>query len=130
MRSLDAVRESGYTKDSANNNYNWPKCFDDYQQWMEWCRLADLSYTPKSNICIDCTPEYKGKMLLAKRCEYPRAVFKTRADGELVGDCKSMPHKRKKFDYPINGLGSNDPPLVRTRPVGASPPYLEDEWQD
>lgn len=69
-------------------------------------------------------------MIAEKRCEYPRAKFKHRPDGELVGECGFLPHKRKKFDYPINGLGHNDPPLVRVKPVVADPPYSEDEWPD
>lgn len=85
-----------------------------------------MSYVSKSNFCIDCTPEYKSRMLLAKRCEYPKAKFKITPGGELVGDNKLLPNKRKVFDYPTF-YGSDSANLLSSSLAGrVDPPYSED----
>lgn len=85
-----------------------------------------MSYVSKSNFCVDCTPEYKSQMLLESRCEYPKAKFKITPGGELVGDNKTQPNKRKVFDYPTF-YGSDSANLLSSSPAGGvDPPYSED----
>lgn len=52
---------------------DYPACFHDKAQYDEWKLLAIKSTFRSRNICIDCTPEYQAKMMLAKRCQSPDA---------------------------------------------------------
>jgi hypothetical protein len=55
-----------------------PACFDTQQQYHEWKVLASRSFdwtSRRLGPCVDCTPEFKGKMRAAKRCENPEIRF-------------------------------------------------------
>jgi len=57
---------------------NKPACFESPQQYHDWKVLALRSFDKTSRRvgpCVDCTPEFKGKMRAAKRCENPEIRF-------------------------------------------------------
>ena len=64
-----------------------PLCFTikEYMFWKKGGPPID-----KNGCCRDCTPEYRDRMILEKRCEYPATYFYLDKDGGLVG-------KRQKF---------------------------------
>lgn len=47
--------------------HSYPACFpslDQYREWLHYARVAKASV----NICHDCTPEYRRRMVDADRC--------------------------------------------------------------
>lgn len=52
---------------NPNKNPLAPDCFRDYEQYVEWLRLARLA-KESCTICEDCKPEYKAKMIEKQRC--------------------------------------------------------------
>lgn len=70
----------------------YPECFTDEKQFLEWRRLARASsYVGISSVCMDCTPEYKTKMILQDRCSEPEVTFERNEDGEFIG---ALPFER------------------------------------
>lgn len=71
-----------------------PPCFDSAQQYREWQYLKRLSqqWQGSPSVCVDCTPEYKEKMMCEGRCQHPETVFVTVIDkyheAETVGISK------------------------------------------
>lgn len=66
-----------------------PRCFETREQWIEYQRLWQSSYRsvkpmPKVNICRDCTPEHRDKMIDEGRCVHPETVFVIDNDG-IIG---------------------------------------------
>lgn len=73
----------------------YPACFKDHESFAEWRRLARASHLhAASSICVDCTPEYKTKMMIEDRCSEPEIVFKRNEEGEVVGE---LPFDRIRF---------------------------------
>ena len=65
---------------------NYPECFSSKKQFLEWKRLARASnLKSRASVCIDCTPEYKTRMMQEDRCSEPEVHFHD-AFGEMVGD--------------------------------------------
>ena len=63
-----------------------PPCFDSQQQWDEWYRAAIATQAfRRFAFCADCTPEFMGRMLKAKRCIRPDVHFRLTSDLELEG---------------------------------------------
>lgn len=69
-----------------------PYCFDTDEQYRNWQKMAKRytgSYVlKKSEHCLDCTPEYKKRMIQAGRCQHPQVVFvlkKTEGELEMLG---------------------------------------------
>lgn len=65
-----------------------PACFDTRAQWNEYQRMWNLSYRsvkpkPKVNICRDCTPEHRDRMIEEDRCAHPETVFVVNVDGMI-----------------------------------------------
>jgi hypothetical protein len=79
--------------DMATKRY-FPKCFSDDKQFTGWVTYArQAPPAPAHSFCEDCTPEYQGKMIQAKRCMYPGTLFHksgsdlkgTTSEGDWVG---------------------------------------------
>jgi len=65
---------------------NYPECFSSKKQFLEWKRLARASnLISRASVCVDCTPEYKTRMMQEDRCSEPEVYFH-HVNGELVGD--------------------------------------------
>ena len=52
---------------NPNKNPIAPDCFQSYEQYAEWLRLARLAKEP-CNICEDCLSSYKIKMEAKQMC--------------------------------------------------------------
>lgn len=52
---------------NPNRNPIAPDCFQSYEQYSEWLRLARLA-KEQCTICEDCVSEYKMKMVAKQRC--------------------------------------------------------------
>jgi hypothetical protein len=52
---------------NPNKNLITPDCFQSYEQYAEWLRLARLA-KEQCTICEDCVSEYKMKMVAKQRC--------------------------------------------------------------
>jgi hypothetical protein len=56
-----------------------PACWDNRTNWAEWNRLNVLARdNPRKALdhyCTDCSPEFKQKMVEAKRCAHPTVTF-------------------------------------------------------
>jgi hypothetical protein len=60
-----------------------PDCFTD-EEWATWSVAARSWFAkpPADHFaCIDCTPEFKARMLLEGRCSWPDVVFVQGEDG-------------------------------------------------
>ena len=59
-------------------NPDWyPPCFESKEQHLEYMwqvRKTNQPFDPL-NYCLDCTRDYKIKMLKQKRCEHPETIF-------------------------------------------------------
>ena len=55
-----------------------PSCFSD-RDWIEWLGLSACcsSSVNRTDVCRDCTPEYKQKMMAQKKCDHVTVEFKT-----------------------------------------------------
>ena len=61
-------------------NPDWfPPCFESKKQHREYMWQVFRTKQPEDelNYCMDCTREYKIKMLREKRCEHPETIFVT-----------------------------------------------------
>lgn len=47
------------------------------EDWREWSKSKTANYGPNvvDQICVDCTPEYKAKMMAQGRCDWPCVEF-------------------------------------------------------
>lgn len=66
-----------------------PRCFSQ-EAWLLWLEAARSALPPRNGLrehrwCSDCTPEYKQKMVDAKRCAHPEVLFRVDEDGFLEG---------------------------------------------
>lgn len=52
---------------NPNKNPLAPDCFQSYEQYSEWLRLARLAKEP-CTICEDCLSSYKIKMVAKQQC--------------------------------------------------------------
>lgn len=52
---------------NPNKNPIAPDCFQSYEQYAEWLRLARLAKEP-CTICEDCVSDYKLKMVAKQQC--------------------------------------------------------------
>lgn len=73
----------------------YPLCFESSEQYQLWKQAArqysdDLSL---SGYCVDCTPDYQGKMIRAGRCEFPATTFAEDKEGFICGT-RSVEDKR------------------------------------
>lgn len=73
-----------------------PLCFDSDDQFVDWlwfnAQIQKRNVHDRArDICVDCTPEYQGLMLEARRCAFPDVKFSMRPgiynteNSELVG---------------------------------------------
>lgn len=67
-----------------------PECFDSAAQYREWVELKRQSTQWQSHpgVCVDCTPEFKEKMMRQGRCQHPETKFVTFID--KYGDAESL----------------------------------------
>lgn len=59
-------------------NLDWyPPCFESKEQHRQYMWQVFRTKQPEDelNYCMDCTKEYKIKMLRKKRCEHPETIF-------------------------------------------------------
>jgi hypothetical protein len=55
-----------------------PSCFDSKEQYKSYMQLKKMSvHVMDHNFCLDCTPEFKCRMLSEGRCEHPETMFIT-----------------------------------------------------
>jgi hypothetical protein len=85
-----------------------PRCANSTAEYEEWRHFSRFQFLP-SGFCTDCTPEYKQKMMLEGRCDYPEIQFYEN-DGYLPEDYNDEP-KKKELD-PHKAL-PRKPPLLR-----------------
>ena len=82
-------------------NPEWyPPCFKDREQYKNymWSIVKVGLPSDGTNYCLDCTREYKIKMLKEKRCEHPETIFvewrnTDKSAEEMVGS--SVIHQNK-----------------------------------
>jgi len=79
-------------RDILNDNVSHahPACFDSYEQFHRWKEMLHISKESAFiGYCVDCTPEYKSKMMGENRCDHPETKFvkRTTARGgsEVIG---------------------------------------------
>lgn len=62
-----------------------PPCFDSCEQFLKWWTLAEETTRShngerdkldKHGYCLDCTPEYKAKMMEEGKCTHTDVVFR------------------------------------------------------
>ena len=106
-----------------------PDCFPDWNQWVDWCLLADLSFVSKSNFCLDCTENYQSRMILEGKCHYPTTFFKL-WKGDVVGMCDAKVLRRKTSDFPVELGGPSARTSSRATPSGVRPPMEDDDGFD
>lgn len=71
-----------------------PRCANSTAEYEEWRHFSRFQFLP-SGFCTDCTPEYKQKMMLEGRCDYPEIQFYDN-DGYLPEDYNDEPEKRTR----------------------------------
>ncbi len=94
---------------NPNKNPLAPDCFQSYEQYSEWLRLARLAKEP-CTICEDCLSSYKIKMVAKQQCheqwhsvqvvmqkKVAPVVVKVKVD-------KQKPPKRKVMEIQIDPL--------------------------
>lgn len=60
------------------HNPNWyPPCFESKERHTAYMWQSHRTNQPHDplNYCLDCTREYKVKMLEQKKCEHPETIF-------------------------------------------------------
>lgn len=68
-----------------------PACFEDSNQYRDYIHLMRASSEPRdTGVCMDCTPEFKTKMLEEGLCDHPETRFilwrnKHEEDVEVIG---------------------------------------------
>lgn len=66
---------------------NHPACFESAEQYRDYIHLMRQSSNPKdTGVCMDCTPEFKTKMLEQGLCEHPETRFvlwRNKIEGEI-----------------------------------------------
>lgn len=79
-----------------------PDCFDSevqYRDYMTLKRMSQVVLHKHPGVCMDCTPEYKAKMLEQGRCQHPETLFVVQVDrhmeSSLVGINMDAPWYRK-----------------------------------
>lgn len=84
-----------------------PPCFNSQAEFDEWKACASnlsttgagsgLNKKGETNYCVDCTPEYKGRMRFEKRCSHVKVTFHiSTKDGGLSGRRPNKTDDRKK----------------------------------
>tara|TARA_R110000868_G_scaffold301295_1_gene561747 strand:- start:1020 stop:1451 length:432 start_codon:yes stop_codon:yes gene_type:complete len=55
----------------------FPPCFNNKKEYQNYLRLVAKAKEPNdpNNYCMDCTRDYKIKMLREKRCSHPETIF-------------------------------------------------------
>lgn len=53
-----------------------PRCCSE-SDWADWTKSNASNYAPTvaDSICADCSPDYKAKMVAARRCDWPCVEF-------------------------------------------------------
>ncbi len=67
-----------------------PPCFPADDDWSGWQRLARRApkIRERSNVCVDCLPDYQAEMVACGLCTYPKtrfALVRSADETELVG---------------------------------------------
>ena len=53
-----------------------PDCFNSSKQYRDYVWLMRGASEPKdTGVCLDCSPEYKARMMAEGRCEHPETKF-------------------------------------------------------
>lgn len=101
-----------------------PACFESDEQWREWATLADFTQLPRRRFCVDCSPEYRDRMLEADRCAYPETVFVIDKGGSVVG----VTRDEKGWFRAVTGHFKGQGKVVRSAVVAmASPTAIIEE---
>jgi len=80
-----------------------PDCFP-VEDWREWLRAA---HTERPGVldfaCIDCTPEFKARMMAAGKCSWPCVQFFPDPDDAsgVVGRRMSLRSARSVFKLKV-----------------------------
>lgn len=56
---------------------NYPPCFENQAHYDEYIELSKDSGVnePEKNFCLDCTMNYKARMLSETKCSRPDSIF-------------------------------------------------------
>ena len=74
----------------------YPACFSSASQYRDWVTLNRWSAQPRDpSYCLDCTPEFKEKMMGENRCAHPETRFvvwsSRQRELEVIGVCNRSP---------------------------------------
>jgi len=75
---------------------SYPACFSSASQYREWIYLNRQASQPRDpSYCLDCTPEFKERMMGENRCSHPETRFVIWASRskelEVIGVCNTSP---------------------------------------
>jgi hypothetical protein len=87
---------------NPNKNPIAPDCFQSYEQYAEWLRLARLAKEP-CTICEDCGSEYKLKMVAKQQCHEEWHSVQVVMQ-KKVAPLFAQPSKRKVMETQIDPL--------------------------
>lgn len=81
---------------SGEHAQSYPACFNNAAQYRDWVHLNRQATQPRDpSYCLDCTPEFKERMLNEHRCSHPETrfvVWTSRGkDMEVIGVCNESP---------------------------------------
>jgi len=73
-----------------------PACFT-AAQWQEWYEHCAHLVNPIDFACVDCTPQFKERMMRAGKCDWPCVeFFKVGEDENIEGRRMSIEEGRGK----------------------------------
>lgn len=91
----------------TSSSSSYPRCFENRAQFIDWVHAARVANPGPSGYCVDCTLEYKEKMLKADRCTYPAVMFRNVKEEGVIG-LRKLNDRQKMHDEVRNALDSAD----------------------
>jgi hypothetical protein len=86
---------------------SYPRCFKSRAQFIDWVHAARVANPGPSGYCVDCTSEYKEKMLKADRCTYPAVMFRNVKEEGVIG-LRKLKDRQEMHEEVRNALDSAD----------------------
>jgi len=70
--------EHNHKKEALINTNEKPSCFSD-RDWEEWLDLSTCcsSSVNRTDVCRDCTPAFKERMMINSKCDHVNVKFLT-----------------------------------------------------